>query len=272
MEGLTMKGYKVFNSDFTCRGFQYEVGKTYEIDGDISLCGKGFHFCLVASDCFSYYSFNPNNRVAEIEASDIEGETIHGDNKSVTKKITIVREINWQEVLTIVNTGKYNTGLCNTGNMNTGDWNTGDMNTGDWNTGDMNTGDMNTGDWNTGDMNTGDWNTTNFSNGVFCTNEPKILIFDTQSELTLREWRDTEAYRILNRIQTVFWVESSNMTNQEKELHPEHETTGGFLKNVPMVEAAEKWWNELNDKEKQIIKDIPNFDSEKFYNIVGIRV
>lgn len=30
-EEFKMKGYKVFNSDWTCRGYQYEIGKTYEI-------------------------------------------------------------------------------------------------------------------------------------------------------------------------------------------------------------------------------------------------
>ena len=39
-----MKGYKVFNSDWTCRGFQYEVGKTYEEDVKPECCERGFHF------------------------------------------------------------------------------------------------------------------------------------------------------------------------------------------------------------------------------------
>ncbi|MFR2528748.1 MAG: hypothetical protein ACLS9F_13910, partial [Clostridium paraputrificum] len=122
-----VKGYKVFNPDWTCRGFQYEVGKTFEHDGNIELCGSGFHFCQKASDCFKYYDFNSNNKVAEVEALDlVETE----GNKSVTNKIHIVREIPWQELLTIVNTGKDCTGLENTGNCNTGNWNTGNCNTG----------------------------------------------------------------------------------------------------------------------------------------------
>ena len=39
-----MKGYKVFNSDWTCRGYQYEVGKTYEILENPKCCEKGFIF------------------------------------------------------------------------------------------------------------------------------------------------------------------------------------------------------------------------------------
>lgn len=40
-----MKAYKVFNPDWTCRGFQYEIGKTYVHNGDISMCQAGFHAC-----------------------------------------------------------------------------------------------------------------------------------------------------------------------------------------------------------------------------------
>ena len=111
------KGYKVFNPDWTCRGFQYEVGKTYEEDVVPDVCKVGFHFCPKLADCFGYYDFNPNNKVAEIEAI---GDIDEGDNKCCTNKITIVKEIAWQEVLDLVNFGKACTGLCNTGNRNTG--------------------------------------------------------------------------------------------------------------------------------------------------------
>ena len=157
-----VKGYKVFNPDWTCRGFQYEVGKIFEEDVKPSCCDRGFHFCKKAADCFSYYSFNSKNKVAEVIAL---GEVDTDGKKSCTNKIQIVREIPWQELLTIVNIGKDCTGFCNTGNRNTGDWNTGNRNTGDWNTGNRNTGNRNTGDCNTGDCNTGDWNTGNWNTG-----------------------------------------------------------------------------------------------------------
>ena len=157
-----IKGYKVFNPDWTCRGFQYKVGETFVHNGNIKMCGKGFHFCRKASDCFNYYAFNSNNKVAEVEAV---GLVETREDKSVTDKIKIVREIKWQELLTIVNEGKNCTGLCNTGNRNTGNRNTGDLNTGDWNTGNWNTGNRNTGNRNTGDLNTGNWNTGNRNTG-----------------------------------------------------------------------------------------------------------
>lgn len=45
-----IRGYKVFKSDWTCRGYQYKVGETFKNDGNIELCGEGFHFCQVDSD------------------------------------------------------------------------------------------------------------------------------------------------------------------------------------------------------------------------------
>ncbi|MGI6501279.1 MAG: pentapeptide repeat-containing protein [Anaerostipes sp.] len=162
MEGI--KGYKVFNPDWTCRGFQYEVGMTFEEDVEPICCDRGFHFCKDLKDCFNYYEFNPNNKVAEVIAYGAIDE--ESDNsKCCTNKIQIVREITWQDVLVMVNLGKSCTGLCNTGNRNTGDCNTGNRNTGLCNTGNRNTGDCNTGNRNTGDCNTGNRNTGDRNTG-----------------------------------------------------------------------------------------------------------
>jgi hypothetical protein len=363
-----MKGYKVFNSDWTCRGFQYEVGKVFEEDVDIQCCERGFHFCKESKDCFSYYDFKPENKVAVIEAlGDIDEES--DNSKCCTNKIQIVEEITWEEVLRMVNLGKansggWNTGNWNTGNCNTGDWNTGDCNTGDWNTGDCNTGlwntgdcntgdcntgncntgnrntgDWNTGNWNTGNRNTGDWNTGNrntgdwntgdcntgdcntgnrntgdwntggwntgnwntgnwntgdcntglwntgdcntgdcnlssFNSGCFCTDEHEILIFDKPSGMSYRDWLNSDARYMLNDIpkDVVDWIWSEDMTNEEKEAHPTHETTGGYLKVLDESECGQIWWNGLSEKDKNIIKKIPNFDKEKFRKCTGINI
>lgn len=91
-----MKGYKVFNSDWTCRGFQYEVGKTYEIDEKPVICECGFHFCTDPKDCFRYYDFWDDVKIAEIEAlGDIDKEDMVG--KCCTNKIKIIRELSLKD-------------------------------------------------------------------------------------------------------------------------------------------------------------------------------
>ena len=281
-----VKGYKVFNPDWTCRGFQYEVGKIFEEDVKPSCCDRGFHFCKKAADCFSYYSFNSKNKVAEVIAL---GEVDTDGKKSCTNKIQIVREIPWQELLTIVNIGKDCTGFCNTGNWNTGnrntgDWNTGDRNTGNWNTGNCNTGNWNTGDCNTGnrntgnrntgDWNTGDWNKSSFNTGCFNTEEQKIMLFNKPSDMTYNDWLRSDARYLLNQIpkDVVEWVYEEDMTDEEKVANPTYETTGGYLKLLDESECGQLWWGSLSDFQKNYIRSIPNFDAEIFEQCTGIKV
>ena len=281
--GKGIKGYKVFNSDWTCRGFQYEVGKIFEEDVIPSCCDQGFHFCLKASDCFNYYKFCSDNKVAEVVAL---GDVDYADDntKCCTNRIRIVREIPWDEVLRIVNTGKDCTGLCNTGDCNTGDCNTGDWNTGnrntgnrntgDWNTGNRNTGDCNTGNRNTGDCNTGDWNRSSFNAGCFNTEEQKITMFNKPSDWSYRNWLNSDARYLLNQIpkNVVEWVYSKDMTDEEKAEHPTHETTGGYLKVLDESECCQLWWDGLNEQQREVIFSLPNFDSDIFEQCTGIKI
>ena len=303
---MSVKGYKVFKPDWTCRGFRYEVGKIFEEDVIPSCCNRGFHFCEKASDCFSYYDFDSNNKVAEVIAL---GDVDTDGKKSCTNKIQIVREIPWQEVLTIVNTGKDCTDLCNTGDWNTGDWNTGDWNTGnrntgdcntgdrntgnrntgdwntgdwntgywntgDWNTGNRNTGDCNTGDWNTGDWNTGDWNSCNQSTGCFCTEQQPIMFFNKPSTWSLEDWYRSEARSLMNQIpkDVVEWIYEEDMTDEEKAEHPTYKTTGGYLKVLDESECGQIWWDGLSEHEKMVIENLPNFDPKLFRQCTGIDV
>ena len=268
-------GFKVFRPDWTCspngNTKQYTCPGKFEEEGELDVCGHGMHFCQTAADCFNYYSFNSENKVAEVIAyGDVRTE---GD-KSCTDKLEIVREIPWDEVLRIVNIGKNCTGRCNTGNRNTGDWNTGDWNTGDWNTGNRNTGDWNTGDCNTGNRNTGDWNKSSFNTGCFNTEEQKIMLFNKLSNMTYSEWLDSDARYLLNQIpkDVVEWVYEEDMTDEEKAAHPTYETTGGYLKVLDESECGQLWWGSLSDRRKEIIKAIPNFDAEIFFQCTGVRV
>jgi hypothetical protein len=160
-----MKGYKVFNPDWTCRGYQYKVGATHETTTKIELCEKGFHFCEKLTDCFYYYSFDFRNKVAEVEAL---GEIIKSkeDSKCVTNKLKVVREIPWLEVLKLSNIGNNNIGYKNTGDYNIGAHNTGSYNIGDNNSGSYNYGRSNSGNDNIGFFNTGNTNLGNFNAGT----------------------------------------------------------------------------------------------------------
>ena len=256
--GFSMRGYKVFNPDWTCRGFQFEVGKTFEEDVNPKCGDRGFHFCLKASDCFNYYSSDHNNKVAEVLAlGEVDCST--EDSKCATNKIQIVREISWNEVQKIVNLGKDCTGVCNTGDSNTGDWNI---------------GNRNTGNRNTGDSNTGDWNKSSFNTGCFMTEEPTIMMFNKPTNWTYRKWLDSDARYLLNCIDknVVEWVYEPDMSDEEKADNPTYKTTGGYLRVLDESERSQLWWNGLSKRNRDIIKAIPNFDAEIFEQVTGIKV
>ena len=258
-------GFKVFRPDWTCspngNTKQYTCPGKFEEEGELDVCGHGMHFCQTAADCFNYYNFDSSNKVAEVIAY---GEVRTDDDKSCTDKLEIVREIPWDEVLRIVNIGKNCTGRCNTGNRNTGNCNTGNRNT----------GDCNTGNWNTGDCNTGDWNKSSFNTGCFNTEEQKIMLFNKPSNMTYREWLESDARWLLNQIpkDVVEWVYEEDMTDEEKAAHPTYETTGGYLKVLDESECGQLWWGRLSDRRKDIIRAIPNFDSDIFFQCTGVRV
>ena len=293
-----MEGYKVFKPDWTCRGFQYEVGKTFEENVIPSCCNRGFHFCKELKDCFDYYPFDPDNKVAKVIAlGEIDEES--NDSKCCTNKIHIVEEISWEDVLRMVNFGEGNVGLCNSGFCNSGDrnsgnynsgdynigsrnsgnrnnglWNSGNCNSGFCNSGDRNIGDYNSGNWNSGNRNNGDWNKTNFSNGCFNTEEPKIFLFNKPSDWTYRDWLKSDARYLLNQIprNVVDCIWSDNMTDEEKEQHPECEVVGGYLKILDESECGQLWWDSLSERYKNIIKAMPNFDKEIFEDVTGIKI
>ena len=238
-----MIGYKAFDENLQCRGFQFEVGKVFEEDVTPVCCDRGFHFCTKASDCFRYYSFDPDNKVAEVEAlGDID--TQDDGSKCCTNKIHIIREITWQEVLDLVNLGKGCTGLCNSG------------------------------DWNSGNRNSGDWNKTCFSNGCFNTESPKIFLFNKPSDWTYQDWLNSDARYILMDCPSnvLSWIWEDDMTDEEKEQHPEYSVTGGFLKHIEKETGRQMWWDGLSDRKKTIVMNLPNFDKDIFKEITGIDV
>ena len=286
-----MKGYKVFNSDWTCRGYQYEIGKTYEIIENPKCCKVGFHFCEKLVDCFNYYSFDPNNKVAEIEAI---GEIDFDDtnSKCCTNKIVILKELKWSEVLDMCNTGKGNSGKCNSGNWNSGDCNSGDCNSGDcnsgnynsgnynsgyWNSGKCNSGNCNSGDYNSGNCNSGNYNSGNYNSGYCNTNSPKVRMFNHETEFDFNDESIVRFNEILFDCPQSYkysdFIDKSEMSEEEIIKHPECETIGGYVKTIIVEADKQKWWDEnVSDDDKEFVKSLPYFDADIFYECVGVRV
>lgn len=171
-----MIGYKAFGPGWVCKGFQYEIGKIYELPEGLTLkiCECGFHFCKNPIDVFGFYPLTEDTLIARVEAlGDIQQEGI----KFVTNKIRIVREFAREELQLLIrdgdyNTGFHNTGIRNSGNHNTGNNNSGNRNTGEYNAGARNTGDNNRGSHNTGNnnfgsCNSGDYNFGGYNSGSF---------------------------------------------------------------------------------------------------------
>jgi hypothetical protein len=274
-----MKAYKVFNSDWTCRGFKYEVGKTYSIKEQPVMCERGFHACKKVADCFNYYSFNPENKVAEVELSgNVLGEN---EDKQCASKITIIKELSWGEMLLLANIGNGNTGHSNSGNWNSGDWNSGHRNSGDrnsgdrnsgrWNSGDRNSGHRNSGDWNSGHRNSGDWNSGDQNTGYFNSITPdNILVFNKKCKR--QKWEEAEKPYFINNILTTEWISWSDMTDEEKKADPNAFVREGYLKTYSYKEAWQNAYKEASKEDIKLLKALPNFNADVFFEITGIKI
>ena len=86
-----MKAYKGFDKNFQCRGLQYEIGGTQEVD-KVKLCNQGLHACEAPLDVFSYYAPGEGSRYCEVEMDGMSDER-GDDSKRVAKKLTVGAEI-----------------------------------------------------------------------------------------------------------------------------------------------------------------------------------
>ena len=86
-----IRGFKGFDKDLKCRGFQYEIGKDYEHEGEVKCCERGFHFCENPFDVFRYYS-PCDSRYCEVEC-DGNADKANDDSKVATSHIHISSEI-----------------------------------------------------------------------------------------------------------------------------------------------------------------------------------
>ena len=292
---------KGFDGDLKCRGFQFEIGETYDTganDNNLSLCSNSvFHYCKSLQQVHDFYNVNDTNRFCEIE---VLGAEISDDEKCGSNKIKILQEIVGEELNVLCgringNTGLFNTGDMNTGDRNTGYRNTGDMNTGDMNTGDRNTGDRNTGyrntgyrntgdrntgyrntgDMNTGDMNTGDRNTGDRNTGYMNTGDRNTGMFNScngSNGIFCTKEPDIDIFNMPSgmtlkefynsRYYDAFWSAPFNLT----------EVIGNQFVSHTYQEACAVWWDNMTENNKDIIKSMPNFNPRIFEEITGIKI
>ena len=298
-----MKAYKVFNPDWKCKEFQYEIGKTYEMKSNPILCEQGFHACSKIIDCFYYYKFNNKNKVAEVE---LLGKIVGKDqDKQATNKIKIIRELSWIEVLSVVNTGKNNTGYSNSGDRNSGhrnsgysnsghrnsghrnsgyrnsgysnsghsnsgDRNSGHRNSGHSNSGYSNSGDSNSGYSNSGYSNSGDSNSGDSNSGYWNSSEKHTGHFNSV---------DAKSHYIFNRLvsseeKTIFENSKGYIVCCEFYLIAYRVVTKtgkyGDFKYMSYKSSWKYLWSKLSIKDKKSVISMPFFDKDVFFEITGI--
>ena len=99
MSEKVIKSYKAFDKNMQCRGFQYEVGKEYEMDGEIKCCERGFHACKSPLEVLDYYDML-SSRFAEVEQSGkIEEEG--NSTKVCSSHIKIKAELKLADIIKI---------------------------------------------------------------------------------------------------------------------------------------------------------------------------
>lgn len=299
-----MKGYKGFKEDWTCRDFQYKVGETYEMDGEISLCERGFHFCKELSDVFPYYPYGIYAEV-EVLGDVIENSDEGSDSKCVTNKIKIIRQLDDEEIRKITNYGRDNIGFMNHGNFNEGRRNYGNFNSGHHNYGSNNKGCENFGDENSGNQNYGigndghhnygPYNEGNFNYGSFNSGESNYGAVNSGSQnygaknsgdCNYGMWNEgSNNYGDFNLCSEV--MGSFNTLNLRSGVQffdkscPFYSMGDWFasevrdiFKNIPIDKSMrQSWWSYKSEDEKSyIILKLPNFDAEIFYKITGIKI
>ena len=298
------KYYKAFSRELKCRGFQFEEGKVYEVEGPPVLCSHGFHFCQDLVLTLEYYPVEKcitENRYAEVETL---GECVYEEptkHKGCTNKIKIVRLIPDEEVLAMAdsNSGNWNSGNRNSGNRNSGDYNSGhsnsgDHNSGNWNSGNWNSGDRNSGDYNSGHFNSGDRNSGNRNSGDYNSGDYNSGDYNS-GDRNSGNWNSGD--RNSGNRNSGDYNSGDYNSGDYNSGHFNSETPDTvrvFNKEIPRrlwdiaikpiflrfeihpelgyKGSFQKAYDEATDEDKALLLELPGFDSDVFFEISGIRV
>ena len=96
---MAMKSYKGFDKKLKCRNFQYEIGKEYEMDGEIKVCSRGFHACESPFDVFDHYTMI-DSRFCEVEQDGNISKEDRG-TKICSSKIKIKAELKLADMINL---------------------------------------------------------------------------------------------------------------------------------------------------------------------------
>ena len=99
MSEKVIKSYKAFNKNMQCRGFQYEIGKEYEMDGKIKCCERGFHACKSPMEVWDHYDML-SSRFAEVEQSGKIDEE-ENSTKVCSSRIKIKAELKLADIIKV---------------------------------------------------------------------------------------------------------------------------------------------------------------------------
>ena len=98
---MSVIGYKGFDSKLRGMGMQFEVGKTFEVDGDPKNVRNGMHFCTEPFGVFDYYPRRCGNRYCIVEALGQISTDNNLNTRASTNKMRIIEEISEDEMVRI---------------------------------------------------------------------------------------------------------------------------------------------------------------------------
>ena len=226
-----MYGYKAFDLDLNCRDFQFKVGKTYKIKGELRICENGFHFCKIIDNVYNYYNDRENSRICLVRGI---GKFIEDGDKVCFEEIEIIKELSKDDIKNTLiknNSGRYNSGRHNSGNFNSGYYNSGDYNS-----------------------------------GYFNNTNSKVRLFNKNTDIEFNSEIIDKLNNILYKVKPLLtYVSKDQMTEQELKDNPSANTTGGFLRN----EGKQSWVN-VTKEDFEFIKSLPNFDANVFKELTGV--